>query len=90
MNNNRFPFAAKLLVNEMYCPRTFKSNRKFLLKELTSAKLKKGNTVMQYTKDDCIGKRKDKQHVLYLSTQYQNDWASVTTDLKAKEVSQFI
>lgn len=70
---NGFPLAAKLLSLKTYMTGTLRNDRKYLPKEVTTAKLRKGETVSRYADGVVVAKWKDKRNVLYMSTEFENE-----------------
>lgn len=70
------PLAAELLRKKTYCTGTLKADRKYLPKDVTSAQLKKGETVVRYAEGIAVAKWRDKRSVLYVSTEFENNMVS--------------
>nr|XP_023028663.1 piggyBac transposable element-derived protein 4-like [Leptinotarsa decemlineata] len=70
---NSFGLAKKLLEVNTYCTGTLRAGRKETPKDVTTAKLKKGETKGAYKQNVLIGKWRDKRNVLYISTEFKND-----------------
>lgn len=69
---NSYPLASKLLTNSTYCTGTLRIDRKHLPREVTQARLQKGETVARYAEGVMVAKWRDKRQVLYLSTEFEN------------------
>lgn len=74
---NSFTLASRLLSMNTYCTGTLRKNRKCNPKEIETAKLNKGETVGKYAEGVLIGKWRDKRDVLYISTEFENEMATI-------------
>lgn len=74
---NSFTLASKLLSMNTYCTGTLRRNRKCNPKEVENAKLTTGETVGKYAEGVLIGKWHDKRDVLYISTEFENEMATI-------------
>lgn len=81
-----FPLASYLLSHKTYSTGTLRSDRKYLPKEVTSVKLKKGEKVERYAEGVLVAKWHDKRSVLYMSTEFENNMVSSTN--KRKQVRE--
>uniref|UniRef100_A0A1B6MBT2 PiggyBac transposable element-derived protein domain-containing protein n=1 Tax=Graphocephala atropunctata TaxID=36148 RepID=A0A1B6MBT2_9HEMI len=69
---NSVPLAKALLEQNTYITGTLRADRLDLPTEVTSKKLKRGETEARYYDGIMVGKWQDKRPVLYLSTQFEN------------------
>lgn len=71
---NSYELSKKLLENETYSTGTLRATRKNTPSSVAKSKLKKGETISQYSDSGVmIGKWRDNREVLYISTQYENE-----------------
>lgn len=70
-----YPLASDLLSEKTYCTGTMRSDRKHVPLDLKTARLARGEKAERYANGVLIGKWCDKRQVLYLSTEFENDWA---------------
>jgi len=76
---NSVKLAHTLLVKGTYCTGTLRANRKGNPKEITSKKLKVGESVGKYTEEGvCVMKWRDRREVLAISSEHTNDLVEVT------------
>uniref|UniRef100_A0A1B6LW93 PiggyBac transposable element-derived protein domain-containing protein n=1 Tax=Graphocephala atropunctata TaxID=36148 RepID=A0A1B6LW93_9HEMI len=69
---NSFSLASQLLRRNTYCTGTLRLDRKYISKQVKSAKLKKGETIGKYAESVMVGKWRDKRIVSYISTEHKN------------------
>ncbi|XP_046685579.1 piggyBac transposable element-derived protein 4-like [Homalodisca vitripennis] len=70
-----YPLATELLSEKTYCTGTMRSDRKHVPLDLKTARLARGEKAERYANGVLIAKWCDKRQVLYLSTEFENDWA---------------
>lgn len=71
---NSYELSKKLLEQKTYSTGTLQATRKNTPLSIVKAKLKKGETISQYSDSGImIAKWRDKRDVLYISTQYENE-----------------
>jgi len=76
---NSLQLAHTLLTKVTYCTGTLRANRKGNTKEITSKKLKVGESIGMYTKEGvCVMKWRDRREVLAISSEHTNDLVEVT------------
>lgn len=76
---NSVKLAHTLLTKGTYCTGTLRANRKGNPKEITSKKLKVGESVGKFTKEGvCVMKWRDRREVLAISSEHTNDLVEVT------------
>lgn len=76
---NSVLLAKKLLENETYCTGTLRASLRDNPKEVTEQKLKRDENISVFNRGVHVGKWKDKRPVLYISTEYDNKFATIKT-----------
>jgi hypothetical protein len=69
---NSYNLAKQLLDRNTYCTGTLRVNRKNTPRQVTTAKLKTGETVANYANRVLLAKWKDKRDVTFISTKFEN------------------
>ncbi|KAG5891595.1 hypothetical protein JTB14_032538 [Gonioctena quinquepunctata] len=79
---NSFELANALSLRNTYCTGTLNAKRKNNPIFVVSKKLKKGETIAQFSNNVIIGKWKDKRDVLFISNEHENSMVEYTDRLQ--------